>query len=127
MITNTLGRRKRAVARIYLQPGEGTIIVNKKPLENYFTTLPHREAVLKCFKVTGTEGTFDVKANVMGGGITGQAGAIMLAIARALVEIDPEMRPALKKEGLLTRDPREVERKKFGRRKARRRFQFSKR
>lgn len=127
MVTNTLGRRKRAVARIYVTPGEGVIVVNKKPMENYFTTYVHQESVLKCFKVTGTEGRFDLKCNVNGGGMTGQAEAIMLAVARALVEIDPEMRPALKKEGLLTRDPREVERKKFGRRKARRAFQFSKR
>lgn len=127
MVTNTLGRRKTAVARIYVTPGEGNIIVNKKPYQEFFPTEFLQAAVMQCFKVTETIGRFDVKANVHGGGITGQADAIKLAVARALVEIDPEMRPALKKEGLLTRDPRMVERKKFGRAKARRRFQFSKR
>jgi len=126
-ITNTIGRRKTAVARIYLKPGTGSITVNKRPLDQYFKTEVLRIIVNQPFTITEKLATYDVMVNVKGGGITGQAEAVRLAISRALCEIDLEMRPALKKEGFLTRDPRMVERKKYGRRKARRRFQFSKR
>jgi small subunit ribosomal protein S9 len=127
MVINTLGRRKTAVARVYITPGTGEIKVNNRDYTVYFPQETLQIAVRKSFETTNTWGQFDVKANVAGGGISGQADAIQLAIARALVEMDPEMKPALRKEGLMTRDPRMVERKKFGRRKARRRFQFSKR
>jgi len=126
-ITNTIGRRKTAVARIYLKPGTGSITVNKRPLDQYFKTEVLRIIVNQPFTITEKLATYDVMVNVKGGGTTGQAEAVRLAISRALCEIDLEMRPALKKEGFLTRDPRMVERKKYGRRKARRRFQFSKR
>ncbi|MCC5945080.1 MAG: 30S ribosomal protein S9 [Bernardetiaceae bacterium] len=124
---HTIGRRKKAVARIYMKPGSGVIKVNGRELEEYFPTLSLKNAVLEPFEVSGKENSFDVEANVFGGGVKGQAGAIRLAIARALQTDDPEARPALKSAGHLTRDPRMVERKKYGRRKARRRFQFSKR
>jgi len=127
MAINTLGRRKTAVARVYVTPGTGEIKVNNRDYTEFFPEETLQITVRKSFETTSTWGQFDVKANVSGGGITGQAGAIQLAIARALVEMDAEMKPALRKEGLMTRDPRMVERKKFGRRKARRRFQFSKR
>ena len=126
-VTNTIGRRKTAVARIYLKPGTGSTTVNKRPLDQYFKTEVLRIIVNQPFTITEKLATYDVMVNVKGGGITGQAEAVRLAISRALCEIDLEMRPALKKEGFLTRDPRMVERKKYGRRKARRRFQFSKR
>jgi len=126
-ITNTIGRRKTAVARIYLKPGTGNITVNKRPLEQYFKTEVLRIIINQPFTVTQQLAAFDVMVNVKGGGTTGQAEAVRMAISRALCEVNLEMRPALKKEGFLTRDPRMVERKKFGRRKARRRFQFSKR
>lgn len=124
---HTLGRRKTAVARVYMQPGTGKITVNGRSIEEYFPTEILRIIINQPFVVTDKVGVFDVNVNVASGGITGQAGAVRLAIARALVEHDPELRPALKAEGFLTRDPRMVERKKYGRRKARRRFQFSKR
>lgn len=115
------------MARIYLQPGKGKIIVNKRSIEEYFPSEILRIIINQPFNTITAEGKFDVKVNVDGGGIKGQAEAIKLAIARALCEIDDENRPPLKKEGFLTRDPRMVERKKFGRRKARKKFQFSKR
>ena len=124
---HTLGRRKTAVARVYMQPGAGKITVNGRSIEEYFPTEILRIIINQPFVVTDKVGVFDVNVNVASGGITGQAGAVRLAISRALVEHDPELRPALKAEGFLTRDPRMVERKKYGRRKARRRFQFSKR
>jgi small subunit ribosomal protein S9 len=127
MIINTSGRRKTAVARIYLTEGSGDIIVNGKDYKEYFPTLPLQFIVTQSLAVTEMTGKFDVKANVDGGGITGQAEAVRLAIAKAIIEKDPEKRPALKAKSLLTRDSRMVERKKPGRRKARRRFQFSKR
>ncbi|WP_026997021.1 30S ribosomal protein S9 [Flectobacillus major] len=126
-VTNTLGRRKTAVARIYMTPGKGEIIVNGREIKEYFPSEILQIIVNQPFALTKTEGTYDVKVNVDGGGIKGQAEAIRLAISRAIQEIDSELRPALKKEGFLTRDPRMVERKKPGRRKARRKFQFSKR
>ena len=126
-VIHKIGRRKTAVARVYLSQGSGNITVNKKELGEYFTTAPLQYKVKQPFSLTGTEETYDVKVNVYGGGITGQAEAIRLALSRALCQIDEENRLALKPEGLLTRDPRMVERKKFGQKKARKKFQFSKR
>jgi small subunit ribosomal protein S9 len=122
-----IGRRKTAVARVYVTEGKGQITVNKKDLVEYLTTSTLQYKVQQPFSLTGTEGSYDVKVNVFGGGITGQAEAIRLAISRALCAINEEFRAILKPEGLLTRDPRMVERKKFGQKKARKRFQFSKR
>jgi small subunit ribosomal protein S9 len=127
MTINTSGRRKTAVARIYLTEGNGNILVNGRDYKEYFPTLPLQFIVNQSLQVSEMAGKFDVKANVDGGGIKGQAEAVRLAIAKAIVEKDPEKRPALKAKSLLTRDSRMVERKKPGRRKARRRFQFSKR
>jgi len=126
-VLNTIGRRKTAVARIYVKAGTGEITVNGKDYKNYFPTEVLQLIVNQPFQVSAVEGQYDLKVNVKGGGTSGQAEAIRLAIARALCEMNPENRPALKKEGFLTRDPRMVERKKAGRRKARRKFQFSKR
>jgi small subunit ribosomal protein S9 len=126
-VTNTLGRRKTAVARLYMTPGNGTILVNGRALTEYFPSEILQIIVNQPFALTKTEGSYDIKANLDGGGVKGQAEALRLAISRALQEIDPERRSVLKKEGFLTRDPRMVERKKPGRRKARRKFQFSKR
>ena len=126
-IIHKIGRRKTAVARIYLSEGKGEVTVNRRPLEEYFTTGTLQYKVNQPFELTETAGKYNVNVNVHGGGITGQAEAIRLAISRALCEIDEENRSALKPEGLLTRDPRMVERKKFGQKKARKKFQFSKR
>jgi len=126
-ILNTIGRRKTAIARIYLQPGNGSIMVNDRDFTEYFPTPPLQYIVRQAFELTGTEGKYDVKVNLDGGGITGQAEALRLAIARALVEIDAEHRHVLKANGLMRRAPRMVERKKPGQKKARKRFQFSKR
>ncbi len=126
-VTNTSGRRKTAVARIYLQEGNGAIIVNGKDYKEYFPTLPLQYVVTQSLEVSGSTGKFDVKVNVAGGGVNGQAGAVRLAIAKAIVELDGEQKSALSAKGLMTRDDRMVERKKPGRKKARRRFQFSKR
>ncbi|MCS5491630.1 MULTISPECIES: 30S ribosomal protein S9 [Algoriphagus] len=126
-VINTIGRRKTSVARIYLQPGKGEITVNKQSLEKYFPFDLHQIVVKQPLTLVGEDGNFDIKINVDGGGIKGQAEAARMAIARALCEVNEEHRGPLKKEGFLTRDPRMVERKKPGRRKARRRFQFSKR
>ncbi|TRW22335.1 30S ribosomal protein S9 [Flavobacterium zepuense] len=122
-----IGRRKTAVARIYLSEGSGKITVNKKELEVYFPTATLQYKVKQALSMTNNVENFDVKVNVYGGGITGQAEAVRMAIARAMCEVDAENRSILKPEGLLTRDPRMVERKKFGQKKARKRFQFSKR
>lgn len=126
-IINTIGRRKTSVARIYMQPGKGEISVNDRTIETYFPFELHQIIVKQPLALVGVEGSYDIKINLDGGGITGQAEAARMAISRALCEFDAEHRSALKKEGFLTRDPRMVERKKPGRRKARRRFQFSKR
>ena len=126
-VIHTIGRRKTAVARIYLKAGNGTITVNKRELNNYFTPPTLQYKVKQALALVGAEDAYDVKVNVYGGGITGQAEATRLAIARALCQLDAENRATLKPEGLLTRDPRMVERKKFGQKKARKRFQFSKR
>ncbi len=122
-----IGRRKTAVARVYLSDGKGKITINSKDLKDYFTTATLQYKVNQPFTLTDTVGNYDVKVNVYGGGITGQAEAIRLALSRAMCEIDAENRLTLKPEGLLTRDPRMVERKKFGQKKARKKFQFSKR
>jgi small subunit ribosomal protein S9 len=122
-----IGRRKTAVARVYLSDGKGDITINKRSLDNYFTTPTLRYKVKQPLVLTDNETSFDIKVNVFGGGITGQAEAIRLALSRAMCEINDEHRLVLKPEGLLTRDPRMVERKKFGQKKARKKFQFSKR
>ncbi len=124
---NGVGRRKTSVARVYLRPGKGAWEINGRPLAEYFPRLLHSQQCQKPFEVTRTENQYDVNVNVMGGGQTGQAGAVALGISRALVVADDAHRGPLKTEGLLTRDPRMVERKKYGRPKARKRFQFSKR
>ena len=126
-VINTLGRRKTAVARIYLKEGTGVITVNNRDFKNYFPTPILQFKVTEPFEVTSNQGKYDIKVNLDGGGIRGQAEALALAIARALCEISEEFRPALKAKGLLMRDPRMVERKKFGQKKARKRCQFSKR
>ena len=126
-VIHKIGRRKTAVARIYLKEGSGVITVNKRNLTDYFNTPTLQYKVKQPFALLGIEDTYDVKVNVYGGGITGQAEAIRLAVSRALCEVNAENRAVLKPEGLLTRDPRMVERKKFGQKKARKRFQFSKR
>ena len=127
-IINAIGRRKSAVARVYLQPGAGNITINNRPLENYFQLGAHRYIVTQPLELTGTSAQFDIKVNLDGGGIKGQAEALRLAISRALCKVDVEAyRSALKSNGFLTRDSRVVERKKPGQPGARRRFQFSKR
>jgi small subunit ribosomal protein S9 len=126
-VLNTLGRRKAAVARIYLNSGKGQITVNNKDYTEYFPFETLQYIVKQPLLLTEQEGKFDIKVNLYGGGIKGQAEALRLAISRAMVKIDPEARTVLKTAGLLTRDPRVVERKKPGRPKARKRFQFSKR
>nr|WP_299175028.1 30S ribosomal protein S9 [uncultured Allomuricauda sp.] len=126
-VVHKIGRRKTAVARVYVSEGKGNITINKKDLNEYFTTATLQYKVKQPFALTDTEDTYDVKVNVYGGGITGQAEAVRLALSRAMCEINEENRTVLKPEGLLTRDPRMVERKKFGQKKARKKFQFSKR
>ena len=126
-VTHTIGRRKTAVARVYIQPGNGNMVINSKDYKVYFPTLPLQYVVNQAFELTGNKDKYDVKVNVEGGGITGQAQAIRLGISRALVKISEEHKPVLKAQGLMTRDPRMVERKKPGQKKARKRFQFSKR
>ncbi len=121
------GRRKTSVARVYLVPGEGNILINKKDADEYLARDTLKMIIMQPFEVTGTVGQFDVKVNVNGGGLSGQAGAIKHGISRALLKVDAEHRKLLKKAGYLTRDAREVERKKYGQRGARAKFQFSKR
>ncbi len=121
------GRRKEAVARVFLRPGTGQIQVNSRAFDDYFPQPVLRMMIQKPLDVVEQSGKFDVVANIRGGGLTGQAGAFRLGIARALLEFDSALRPKLKVEGLLTRDSREVERKKYGQKGARARFQFSKR
>ncbi len=122
-----VGRRKTAVARVKIIEGSGKVVVNNKPIEQYFPLEMLRSEVLRPFAVTNTTGRYDAKVRVEGGGSTGQAGAVKLGIARSLVALDEDHRSALRGAGLLTRDPRMVERKKYGQKKARKRFQFSKR
>jgi len=124
---NATGRRKNAIARVWLAPGTGAIEVNEKNLLDYFKRDTLKMIIEQPLEVTGSQGKWDIKAHVEGGGLTGQAGALLLGIARALVKANEELRPMLRKNGFLTRDPRMVERKKYGRPGARKRFQFSKR
>ena len=126
-IVHKIGRRKTAVARAYISKGKGNITINKRELTNYFTTGTLQYKVMQPLVLTDNAKEYDIKVNVFGGGITGQAEAIRLAITRALVSINEEYRTVLKPHGLLTRDPRMVERKKFGQKKARKKYQFSKR
>jgi small subunit ribosomal protein S9 len=126
-VVNTIGRRKSAVARIYVSEGKGNITINKRELTNYFPAETLQYIVMQPLNLLEVAEKYDIKVNLDGGGPKGQAEALRLAISRALIEIDAEVRPKLKAEGFLTRDPREVERKKPGQPKARKRFQFSKR
>jgi small subunit ribosomal protein S9 len=123
----TVGRRKTSVVRVRLREGSGKVVLNGRPLEDYFPTMANRLRVLEPMKVAGVEGRYDVEAKLEGGGVTGQVDGIRLAIARALIDNDLTLRPVLKKAGLLTRDARAVERKKYGLRKARRAPQYTKR
>ena len=126
-IINTLGRRKTSVARVYLKKGTGKVTVNKKDFKEFFPVAMLQFKVLQPFALTETNDQYDVTVNVQGGGLNGQAEAIRLGISRALVKVSEDLKPALKAEGLMTRDPRMVERKKPGQPKARKKFQFSKR
>jgi small subunit ribosomal protein S9 len=126
-VTHKIGRRKTSVARVFLTEGKGKFTINNKDSKDYFSTPTLHYKLEQAFELTETKGQYDVKVNVTGGGITGQAEAVRLGISRALVELNPENRAKLKPEGLMTRDPRMVERKKFGQKKARKKFQFSKR
>ncbi|HEY5824319.1 MAG TPA: 30S ribosomal protein S9 [Cyclobacteriaceae bacterium] len=126
-VINTIGRRKTSIARVYVVPGKGTIVVNQRELKDYFQSEIHQTIVKQAMTISKVEANYDVTVNVEGGGSKGQAEAIRLGIARALVNINAELKPALRKEGIMTRDSRMVERKKPGRRKARKKFQFSKR
>ena len=121
------GKRKDAVARVWIKPGPGQIVVNEKPVEQYFARPVLRMILQQPLHVANRAGQFDITVTVAGGGLSGQAGAVRHGLAKALTYFEPELRPALKKEGFLTRDPRVVERKKYGKKKARRSFQFSKR
>ena len=122
-----IGRRKTSIARVYLEPGTGSITVNSRDFKEYFPTGPLQYILTQAQTTISAKDNFDIKVNVLGGGIKGQAEAIRLGIARALVKVNEENKPMLRKEGLLTRDPRMVERKKPGQKKARKKFQFSKR
>ena len=126
-VIHKIGRRKTAVARVYVSKGKGNISVNDKDFKSYFSTATLQYKVNQPLAMTDNEGNFDIKINLHGGGVTGQAEAVRLAISRAMCELNEENRSILKPEGLLTRDPRMVERKKFGQKKARKKFQFSKR
>jgi small subunit ribosomal protein S9 len=126
-LIQTTGRRKEAVARVRLRPGTGVITVNRRPIEQYFPTATHRMVVTEPLRITSLEETYDIDATIDGGGVTGQAGALRMGIARALIAIDVELRPNLKKAGLLTRDSRVKESKKYGLKKARKAPQYSKR
>jgi small subunit ribosomal protein S9 len=123
----TTGKRKTAIARVRMLPGTGTITVNERPLENYFPRDTARMRIMEPFEITETKGQYDVLVNVIGGGVSAQADAVRHGISRALVKASEPLRPTLRKNGMLTRDPREVERKKYGRHKARKRPQYSKR
>jgi small subunit ribosomal protein S9 len=126
-VINALGRRKSSIARVYLKAGKGKFTINDLDYKEYFPVSTLQYKINQSFALTDTVGKYDINVNVTGGGINGQAEAVRLGIARALVKISPELKPALKAEGLMTRDPRMVERKKPGQKKARKRFQFSKR
>ncbi len=126
-VVNTIGRRKTSIARLYVKTGKGKIIINNRDFDEYFPSDILQTIIKQPLDLLNVASSYDLSVNVVGGGLKGQAEAIRLAIARALCEFDSENRPPLKKEGWLTRDPRMVERKKYGRRKARKKFQFSKR
>ena len=126
-LIQSTGRRKQAVARVRVRNGAGVLTVNKRPIEDYFPSASHRMIVTEPLRMTTTEEQYDVDATIDGGGISGQAGALRLGIARALAELDPELRDSLKKAGFLTRDAREKESKKYGLKKARKAPQYSKR
>lgn len=126
-IFHGVGRRKTSIARVWLRPGTGQMVVNDRPLDQYFNRPLWKVLISQPLKAAGVEGKFDLLVNVEGGGLTGQAGAIRLGVARALLQVDPGLRSLLRKGGFLTRDPRAKERKKYGQRGARARFQFSKR
>jgi small subunit ribosomal protein S9 len=126
-LIQTTGRRKEAVARVRLRPGTGVVVINGRPIENYFTIASHRQSATEALRISQTADVYDVHATIAGGGVSGQAGALRLGIARALVSLDEELRPSLKKAGLLTRDSREKERRKYGLKKARKAPQYSKR
>ncbi len=126
-LTQTTGRRKEAVARARLRPGSGQMTINGRPLDVYFPTDAQRMVVSEPLRVAEAEESYDIEASIHGGGVSGQAGALRMAIARSLAELDPEVRPALKQAGLLTRDPRKKESKKYGLKKARKAPQFTKR
>jgi small subunit ribosomal protein S9 len=125
--TQATGRRKEAVARVRVRPGTGQLVVNRRPIADYFPTAVQRMVATEALRVTSTEESYDVDVTITGGGVTGQAGAMRMGVARALLELDPEHRPGLKKAGLLTRDARRKESKKYGLKKARKAPQYSKR
>ncbi|HVM07595.1 MAG TPA: 30S ribosomal protein S9 [Acidimicrobiales bacterium] len=126
-LIQSTGRRKQAVARVRVRPGSGAVTVNKRPIDDYFPSATHRMIVTEPLRLTTTNEVYDIDATIDGGGISGQAGALRLGIARALAELDPELRSSLKKAGFLTRDAREKESKKYGLKKARKAPQYSKR
>jgi small subunit ribosomal protein S9 len=126
-LTGATGRRKESVCRVKFAPGEGRWEINGRPIEDYFPNMVHRMVVTEPLRITNTEGRYDITAKVQGGGISGQAGALRHAISRALDEMDPDLRPILKRAGMLTRDAREKERRKYGLKKARKAPQYSKR
>ena len=126
-LSQTTGRRKAAVARVRVRPGQGTITVNRRPIDAYFPSATHRMIVTEPLRVANIADTYDIDATIDGGGVSGQAGAMRLGLARSLVEVDPALRPTLKRAGLLTRDAREKESKKYGLKKARKAPQYSKR
>jgi small subunit ribosomal protein S9 len=126
-LIQTTGRRKEAVARVRIRPGAGVCTINRRPIEDYFPSATHRQIALEALKLTETTEAYDVDATMHGGGVSGQAGALRLGIARALATLDPDVRGSLKKAGLLTRDPRKKESKKYGLKKARKAPQYSKR
>ena len=126
-LSQTTGRRKAAVARVRFRPGQGTIVINRRPIEAYFPSATHRMVATEPLRVAGSAEAYDIDATIDGGGLSGQAGALRLGIARGLCQLDGELRPALKRAGLLTRDAREKESKKYGLKKARKAPQYSKR
>jgi small subunit ribosomal protein S9 len=126
-LTQSTGRRKAAIARVRLRPGNGTIVVNGRPVEDYFPSATHRMVLTEPLRLVEKAEDFDIDASLDGGGVSGQAGALRLGIARALADLEPELRVALKRAGFLTRDPREKEQKKYGLKKARKAPQYSKR